>query len=191
MRNSQPFQFYCQPTDQFPNSPLPVLLYQAVLASVIFFRLIRLRKHLRRNGWSNAHVGGIHTQLHYHSNNHVVFVILRGWTDIVVGGYRGHRFRIEKGDVLIIPAGVAFKNLGRQHDIVALTAWPEGTKGDLNTGIPGERPAADIRISAVPMPAADPVFGHEGDLLPIWYPVHSWHHRSALADRNLSGERHN
>jgi uncharacterized protein YjlB len=38
----------------------------------------------------------------------------------------------------------------------------------MNTGRPGERPAADERIARVPLPAADPVFGESGPLVALW-----------------------
>ena len=170
MHDSQPEIYHCPPTEQFPNSPLPVLLYKDALTPRTLFRGAQVRRILVRNGWTNAVVGGIDTQMHYHSNNHVVIAILRGWTDVVVGGYRGHRLSVYNGDVLIIPAGVAYKNLGRQSDIRGITAWSGGVKGDVCVGLPGERPAADFRINSVPKPNLDPLFGSPGPLLPVWEP---------------------
>jgi len=191
MRSIQPILFNCQPTDQFPNSLLPVILYQDALPSYVFFRRTQVRRILGRNGWSNVAVGGINTTMHYHSNNHVVIVMLRGSSDLVVGGYRGHRFRVAKGDILIIPAGVAYKNLGRQYDVTVITAWPGGIKGDVNVGLPGERPAADLRIAAVVTPHLDPILGASGPLLQTWDPDLDGHPESLMANRHITGSRRN
>jgi uncharacterized protein YjlB len=41
-------------------------------------------------------------------------------------------------------------------------------KRNLLRGNPGERPAADVRIAAVPLPNADPVHGLNGPLVELW-----------------------
>ena len=72
------------------------------------------------------------------------------------------------GDVIIIPAGVAHKNLGSSGDFRCVGAYPPGQDWDMNYGKAGERPAADENIANVPLPVADPVFGFEGPLMKNW-----------------------
>jgi uncharacterized protein YjlB len=76
--------------------------------------------------------------------------------------------RLEKGDVLIIPAGTAHKNLGKQNSVKCVGAYPEGMDFDMNYGKPGERPQMDKNIYKVKLPSKDPVFGKHGQLENFW-----------------------
>jgi len=75
---------------------------------------------------------------------------------------------VEKGDVVIIPAGVAHKNLECSRDFRAVGAYPDGQRPDTRYGKPGERPQVDDNIARVPLPPADPVFGKRGELMTQW-----------------------
>ncbi|MGD8650012.1 MAG: hypothetical protein PVJ77_25990, partial [Desulfobacterales bacterium] len=72
------------------------------------------------------------------------------------------------GDVIIIPAGVAHKNLNQSLDFRCVGAYPAGQSPDMQYGKPSERPSADQNIRSVPLPETDPVFGKKGPLLEIW-----------------------
>jgi hypothetical protein len=85
-----------------------------------------------------------------------------------LGGSNGPKIFIEKGDVLVIPAGVAHKNLGAEDSVGVIGAYPAGRDHDMNYGKPGERPHTDESIRAVPIPASDPVLGINGQLTKIW-----------------------
>ena len=75
---------------------------------------------------------------------------------------------VRPGDVIVIPAGVAHKNLGASADFRVVGAYPRGQHPDLCTGKPGERPQADRRIARVPLPEQDPVYGPGGPLIAHW-----------------------
>ncbi len=75
---------------------------------------------------------------------------------------------VTAGDVLIIPAGVAHKNLGATADLGVVGAYDRGREWDMNYGKPGERPNADVKIARVPLPQMDPVYGAHGPLLEKW-----------------------
>jgi hypothetical protein len=62
---------------------------------------------------------------------------------VQLGGERGVVQEVHPGDVIIIPAGVAHKNLGPTADFGVVGAYPEGQDWDINYGRPGERPRAD------------------------------------------------
>jgi uncharacterized protein YjlB len=75
---------------------------------------------------------------------------------------------IHARDVIIIPAGVAHKNLSTSADFGVVGAYPEGQDWDMNYGKPGERPKADLNIERVALPKLDPIYGASGPLLEKW-----------------------
>jgi uncharacterized protein YjlB len=75
---------------------------------------------------------------------------------------------VHPGDVIVIPAGVAHKNLGSTGDFGVVGAYAQGQNPDMNYGRPGERPRTDSNISRVALPKADPLFGVSGPLMENW-----------------------
>lgn len=152
----------------FPNNPsLPVLVYrqavQAVQGGAGTYERV-FRAHNWRGSWRN----GIFSYHHYHSTAHEVLGVARGSARVQLGGPEGLVFEVEAGDVLVLPAGVAHKNLGADADFLVVGAYPEGQDWDLLRGRPGERPEADRNIERVSPPAQDPVYGFEGPLVDHW-----------------------
>lgn len=161
-------QFYIRDDGTFPNNPLPVLFYKGVLKIPAFFAAAVIKKLFRNNNWSNSWKYGIYEFNHYHSTTHEVLGVCKGRTTLLLGGNKGVKLEIEKGDVIIIPAGVAHKNLGNKNDVQCVGAYPEGMDYDMNYGKTGERPQADLNINKVPKPSTDPVFGTSGGLIKYW-----------------------
>ncbi len=85
-----------------------------------------------------------------------------------LGGEHGVLHEVRAGDVIIIPAGVAHKNLGSSDGFGVVGAYPDGQDWDMNYGRAGERPRSDRNIRLVAVPKADPVFGVAGPLLEQW-----------------------
>ena len=152
----------------FPNSALPVLHYVNVLNLPALFSSWQVKRQFAKNGWTNAWVAGIFTYDHYHSNSHEVLAIIKGETTLRLGGDNGVTISVKKGDVLILPAGVAHKNLGKENDVVCVGAYPHGKDYDMNYGKDGERPVADTNIAMVTIPYKDPVFGLKKGLHESW-----------------------
>lgn len=152
----------------FRGSPLPALLYQKALDIPLLFPATHVSKLFEKNGWSNSWDAGIFTFHHYHSITHEVLGIYSGKATIQLGGDDGPKLLLEKGDVLVIPAGVAHKNLDEENDVGVVGAYPGGRDYDIKRGVPGERPQADRNIADVPLPATDPLTGHEGELIRHW-----------------------
>ncbi|HTB32104.1 MAG TPA: cupin domain-containing protein [Bacteroidia bacterium] len=153
---------------QFPNSIYPVLLYKGIL-NVPFFRPAAFIETLfKQNGWSNFWRAGIYEYLHYHSNTHEVMGVYKGKTTLLLGGLKGMKLEIEKGDVLIIPAGVAHQNLNSENKVKCVGAYPGGIKYDMKYGKPDERPQSDKNIKNVDMPMNDPVFGRFNGISEYW-----------------------
>lgn len=99
--------------------------------------------------------------------------VCRGSTRLQLGGNNGITVTIEKGDVLIIPAGVAHKNLGKEKDVICVGGYPDGNDWDMNYGREGERPGTDYNIALLPMPATDPVYGLKGSLINVWKGIYN------------------
>jgi uncharacterized protein YjlB len=151
----------------FPNSPFPALLYKGVLDIPMLFPAMHIKHLLEKNGWSNSWDAGVFEYHHYHSITHEVLGIYKGRAKLQLGGTKGPQIFVEKGDVLIIPAGVAHKNLGAENAVGVIGAYPGGRDYDINYGKPGERPGTDRNISKVPVPATDPIGISEG-LIQLW-----------------------
>lgn len=152
----------------FPNSYLPVLLYKRALKLPMFFAGDFIKKIFESNNWSNSWKNGVFTYHHYHSITHEVLGFYSGKAVLQLGGDDGIKLQVEKGDVLLIPAGVAHKNLDSQNAIKCVGAYPDGKDYDMNYGKPEERPQADKNIYAVGLPSKDPVWGESGRLQEFW-----------------------
>lgn len=160
--------FFLKDDGTFPNNgKLPVLLYKSAWKLPLFkatFIKTELKQHLWENSWKN----GIYDYHHYHSIAHEVLCAYRGGTKVLLGGDKGVILNFDCGDVLIIPAGVAHKNIEPESTFKCVGAYPRGQNYDMNYGKPSERPAADERIKEVPLPEEDPVFGKYGPLIEYW-----------------------
>jgi uncharacterized protein YjlB len=150
-----------------PNSRLPLLIYINAVKlpgdpAVAFEDLFEA------HGWTGSWRDGIYTYHHYHSTAHEVLGIYRGSATLQLGGEKGIKRKVNAGDVLIIPAGVAHKNLGASGNLGVIGAYPAGQEWDMNYGRPQERPQADENLSRVALPEIDPVYGAGGPLLKHW-----------------------
>lgn len=155
----------------FPNSELPVLLYKQAFQIPVLFGGLAVRNVFRRNGWTNNWRHGIYTFNHYHSTTHEVLGVIKGSTEVRLGGPNGADILLSKGDVLVIPAGVAHKNNGAEDAVICIGGYPNGRNYDINKGMPGERPRVDQQIAVVPIPDTDPVTGLQEGLPSIWRAV--------------------
>ncbi len=162
--------FHLKDDGQFPNSPYPVLLYKDIL-NLPFLRPGAFIENLfKGNGWYNSWRAGIYEYGHYHSNTHEVIGVYKGKTTLLIGGKKGVKIDIEKGDVLILPAGVAHQNLNSEDSVKCVGAYPNGIKYDMKYGKADERPKADLTIKKVPTNIKNPVFGHIMGIPKYWKP---------------------
>ncbi|WP_083808782.1 cupin domain-containing protein [Pedosphaera parvula] len=153
-----------------PNNPkLPLLIYHQAIdlaerrdPASIFERLFAA------HDWEGSWRNGIYTFHHYHSTTHEVLGIYNGSATVRFGGENGITQKLRYGDVVIIPAGVAHKNLGSSANLGVVGAYPGGQPWDMNYGRKGERPQADHNIAHAPFPEADPIYSHEGPIFQYW-----------------------
>jgi len=161
-------QYFLHNSDIFPNNRLPVLHYKQVFRVPRLFPAMKAKKMLQQNGWTNNWNAGIFTYQHYHSNTHEAMVAINGQAMLLLGGENGRIVTLKKGDVIVIPAGVAHKNLGKEFSVTCIGGYPDGIDYDMKYGSHGERPAADMNISDVRIPDKGPVSGDEDPLVEIW-----------------------
>src|SRR5690349_18287131 len=95
----------------FPNSKLKLVVYRKAVQlpekdpASIFEQLFGA------NTWRGSWRNGIYPYHHYHSTAHEVLGIYCGRAKAQLGGDKGVVLEIHSGDVIIIPAGVAHKNI--------------------------------------------------------------------------------
>jgi uncharacterized protein YjlB len=159
---------------EFPNNPrLPALLYKKVILLKGKGEEEFIEELFAFNEWSNAWRDSIYPFHHYHSNTHEVMAITCGQCRVAIGGDKGPEWQVEAGDILVIPAGVAHRNLESSQDFKCVGAYPFGADYDIRRGLAGERPAADEHIQKAAFPSRDPVYGPEGALIKCWkHPAH-------------------
>ena len=153
----------------FPNNGLlPILHYQLALQLSDDNDGDVVREILETNGWTNSWIDGIFDYHHYHSTAHEVLVALKGSAHVQLGGPNGIALTFSRGDVIIIPAGVAHIKVNDADGFLCLGAYPDGQQYDMKYGTQGERPGADENIRKVPLPQCDPLYGDDGPLLRNW-----------------------
>jgi uncharacterized protein YjlB len=153
----------------FPNNPrLPLLIYKKALNPDLPDLVSHVQAIFADHHWGNSWVDGIYDFHHYHSASHEVLAICGGQARVLFGGEHGIDQIVSAGDVIVIPAGVAHKNLGAEGSFVVVGAYPRGRKYDMCTGKHEERPAADRNIVSVPIPDSDPLYGSDGPMTEHW-----------------------
>ncbi len=153
------------PNADLPNNArLPLLVYRSVLA-LDGDAAGRCETLFAGHGWGGAWRNGIFGYDHFHVSMHEVLGIVRGRVRVRFGGDGGPEAEVAAGDVVVIPAGVAHRNLGASSDLLVVGAYPGGAHPDTST-VAG--PDAAARTVHVPVPARDPVYGRTGPLLDRW-----------------------
>ena len=158
------------PDGPYPNnSELPLLIYAKALSQANVNGDKAIVQLFEKNGWANSWTNGIYDYHHFHSTTHEVLGIAAGEATVQFGGTDGIVEKIRKGDVIIIPAGVAHKCVHSTEDFSVVGAYPNGQDYDLQTGDEGDdRPIGFQNNVNVPLPEKDPVFGDGGPLLQYW-----------------------
>jgi uncharacterized protein YjlB len=153
----------------FPNNEhLPLLAYKGALQLPEHDPAAAVESLFAARSWGGSWRNGVYSYHHYHSTAHEVLGVYSGTAKVQFGGPDGVILEVARGDVVVIPAGVAHKNVGSSPDFRVVGAYPRGQRPDMNYGREGERPGADERIARVPRPQADPVYGEGGPLDEEW-----------------------
>jgi len=153
----------------FPNnSTLSLLVYKRAVNVTDEETIDELEQLMADNGWSGMWVNGVFPYHHYHSTAHECLIVCDGDARIQFGGDQGMTLHLKKGDMIILPAGIAHKKLDQSPDFQVLGAYPDGQNYDMNYGMDSERQYADQNIARVSLPKADPLYGNDGPLMTNW-----------------------
>lgn len=156
-------------TGIFPNSEaFPLLIYRQALNPDAPDLVEQVRNLFAGNHWGRPWVNGVYDFHHYHSTAHEALAVCGGQAEIRFGGEQGITETVSVGDVIIIPAGVAHKNISASDGFIVVGAYPQGQDYDVCYGREGERPDADRNIADVPIPDSDPIYGPDGPLMVYW-----------------------
>jgi uncharacterized protein YjlB len=155
-----------EPRGAFPNNPhLPVVVYRHAVHGAAGDALAEeIERRFNAHDWSGGWRDGVYDYAHYHSTAHEVLGCYQGGARVELGG-GAHTVELQPGDVLVLPAGVAHKNIGSSIDFAVVGAYAGGRHYDMRRGDPDE--GAD-KAAHVPLPEQDPVYGREGPLLTAW-----------------------
>ena len=155
----------------FPNNPrLPVLIYRGAIAlpSSVNAAAELIEKVFETNGWSGGWRNGIYDFHHFHANSHEVLGCYAGSVRAQLGGPSGPEVEINRGDMVVLPAGIAHKRLRASADYRIVGAYPGGQSYDMHRGDAKERAELERAILAVGVPERDPVYGSAGPLREHW-----------------------
>ena len=153
----------------YPDNPrLPLLVYEGAVALPAQDPAATFEALFAAHGWDGSWRNGVYRFHHYHSTAHEVLGVYGGEAEVQLGGSEGIVQRVRRGDVVVIPTGVAHKNLGATPDFCVVGAYPRGQRPDMCTGEEGERRRTDRNIARVARPEMDPVYGAGGPLLAQW-----------------------
>src|SRR5690554_2318227 len=119
----------------FPNNEtLPVLIYKQILNDYVSDPAQLIEDVLRRNRWGGMWRNGIYDYHHYHSTAHEALFVYSGWAEVQLGGPSNGPVRIEKGDLVLLPAGTAHKIISSGDGFAVVGAYPDNQNWDMKYG---------------------------------------------------------
>ena len=158
-----------EPQAGMPNNPhTPLLVYAQALdgSGNIAFQFKDL---FHAHDWPSAWRGGIFDFHHYHSSAHEVLGIYRGEITLCFGGDSGLILAAKRGDVIVVPDGVAHKRLYESGNLGIVGGYPRGQIPDTCDGSTAQ--SDQVTIASVSNTVMDPVYGAAGFLQQHW-PLH-------------------
>lgn len=162
--------FYTKENQPFPNNLLPVLYYPNVVANLLnepgpAQSVLDL---FEKNGYTNGWENGIFSYHHFHSNTHEVLACIAGEATVQLGGPEARIYSFSKGDVFLLPAGVAHKRVAASQNFKIVGAYPEGLEPDMQKGKAENYEAVKQEVAHVSQPENDPVEGKDGAVIQYW-----------------------
>ncbi|GEK91930.1 cupin domain-containing protein [Alkalibacterium kapii] len=162
--------FRLEENPPYPNHPLPVLYYPDALNDILEKNDIaeNVLGFFSDNGYSNGWVNGIYDYHHFHSNTHEVLGCIAGRSTVQLGGPGKEEYPFNKGDVILLPAGVAHKLTESTEDFKIVGAYPNGMEPDIQRGDAQDYDTVQKRSYDTLVPATDPVTKFKGPVQEYW-----------------------
>ena len=155
-------------TGKIPNNPeLPLVIYRDVLDPQEEDAAAAFEELFAENGWTNGWRDTVYDYDHFHTTAHEVLGIAEGSVSVHFGGAKGRDLTLEKGDVVVIPAGVGHCRLSASKSLMVVGAYADGREYDIAENAKDDD-AVRRRIAAVQQPKTDPIAGPDGPLLALW-----------------------
>lgn len=154
------------------NDQLPVIIYHQVFDPKEV-SASKWEQLFQKNNFGKSWRDGIFTFHHYHSTAHEALGCYGGRARVRLGG-DNEKVRkdveLTAGDCILIPTGVAHKNLGQDADFAVVGAYDlDGKSYDMNYGKDAEeRRKAEENMKQVKVPRMDPVVGANDGLNQYW-----------------------
>ncbi|MGJ7032222.1 cupin domain-containing protein [Niabella hirudinis] len=174
LRRTNPDIFYFKEDLRIPSSLLPLLVYRGFFDKEYGSCEGWLTKKFRSNKWFPAPALQAHDFTHYYANTHIVLGICAGEAKWQLGGRLGISTILEKGDVMVIPAGVALRCIESDADFKMVGACSVNVVPELRGNKPGNPNQADPIIANIAIPDNDPILGPGEGLLTIWQPAETY-----------------
>jgi len=153
--------------EPFPNNTkLPVLVYKNVFGSSVSPE--QIENTLQKNNWGDSWRNGVYNFQHYHSTAHEALGVYQGWAMVQLGGPGNKPVKIEKGDLVVLPAGTAHKRIDSGGGFALVGAYPDGQNWDMIYGKTKEFKKAKTNIVNVKLPTEDPIYGEGGKMFDYW-----------------------
>lgn len=163
--------FWFKENSPFPNHPLPVIYYPEALNDLLEKSEDggeAVKELFKTNGYTNGWINGIHDYHHFHSNTPEVLGCVSGEAIVQLGGPHSDKVTFKKGDVILLPAGVAHKRLTASEDFSVVGGYPNGASPDMQLGDAVDYERVQKRSYDVPVPQTDPVSKNNGAVKEFW-----------------------
>jgi len=153
-----------------PNTSIqkkPLLIYHSVFQDA---SASQIESHLNSVGvvspqWRYT----MYSTTHFHSNTHEILAIASGAAKLCLGGEENQdRIEpvVEKGDMIVLPAGVGHRLLEDKGGFQMVGSYPVGNSWDMCYGHAGEEEKVK-GIEKLGWFKRDPVYGDEGPVLNV------------------------
>ncbi|MBZ4190471.1 cupin domain-containing protein [Niabella beijingensis] len=171
LRRTNPDIFYFREDQQIPNSPFPLLVYRGFFDKDYAACESWLQKKFTANKWFPLPAFKIFDDTHYYSNTHIALGVCAGEAQLQLGGTLGITTTVEKGDVVILPAGVALRLIGSGSSFSMVAASSVKVPLEMHREQNGQ--AAGSALHNI-IPDTDPILGRKEGLQDIWQPVDTY-----------------
>ncbi|XXH00782.1 hypothetical protein Hte_007133 [Hypoxylon texense] len=172
----QPELHYLEETPWVPNSKLPIVVYRGALAHCENEDAVK--EALEANGgWKKGGAWNAWFKAHFHPNAHECYGVVQGTSELSLGRSpldppeKGMSLKVDRGDVIVLPAGVSHCSSTASSDYRFVVLFPTGAPRWVSVWFdqPMET-VSDYKIQSqkVSLPSHDPIYGEGAGLVETW-----------------------